>query len=243
FYAGAGQSSTTQTSAEATNILSRDAYPVTDPSEHIKSPNGDDHVIDDAISGVLSEICALRVTHGQRLFITLDEANVASHSLDRAFVDDEGNHYPVLKVILRIWIGHLKNYPFTFVVAGTEIPSNLFDDDTEWGEWRWSSDTGGFDDRASQRAYIRQFLPSNLDSSDEGQMLIDRIWLWLRGRHRSTAAFISVLLEERFNNPQLLLDSYIHTVTGGYWPQDSMSQTNGTLDLCFGPITTLIRRW
>ncbi|ESK81796.1 hypothetical protein Moror_5446 [Moniliophthora roreri MCA 2997] len=58
--------------------------PFTELSKHIESRDIGDHVIDDAISEVLSEICASRDTHGQRLFIALDEANVASHSLNRA---------------------------------------------------------------------------------------------------------------------------------------------------------------
>ncbi|KAK7054522.1 hypothetical protein VNI00_003720 [Paramarasmius palmivorus] len=176
--------------------------------------------IDEAISQTLDDIFAIEdLTQEGPVFIALDEANFASKTLKPAYVDEDGEHYPVLKVILRTWVRQLKDRPFVFLVSGVEIPKDQFQGD-EWQDWVWSSGTGAFDDQESQRNYALNFIPPNLRESDDVRRLLDRMWKWLRGRHRCTAAFISVLLERCFRDSNLLLDSYVWALTGGYWPHD-----------------------
>ncbi|KAG7097559.1 hypothetical protein E1B28_004896 [Marasmius oreades] len=178
----------------------------------------DKHDFDLAISETLSDIMAVQdITAESPVFIVLDEANAALKRLDQAFLDGDGNYYPELKVILRTWSTHLNHPRFAFVVAGTEIPFKYFTED-EWSGWVWTSDTGAFDNREEQRRYALSFLPSSFASSPSGQLLLDRIWKWTRGRYRITASLLSVFLEELFISPHQQLHSYISTLSGGYCP-------------------------
>uniref|UniRef100_A0A0W0FPR5 Uncharacterized protein n=1 Tax=Moniliophthora roreri TaxID=221103 RepID=A0A0W0FPR5_MONRR len=137
-----------------------------------------DRVIEDGIAETLKEIFTIQDI-GPAYFV-LDEANFVSHALREAFRDDDGKHYSVIKVMLRVWIGHLKRLPLTFVVAGTEIPREYFAGE-EWADWLWSSDTGAFDNKEVQRQYVTSFLPPEIVSTEDGQRLVERNWKWLRG--------------------------------------------------------------
>ncbi|KAF9068478.1 hypothetical protein BDP27DRAFT_1448350 [Rhodocollybia butyracea] len=152
-------------------------------------------------------------------FVVHDEANAIAEptveSLVYAFLDTHGPH-PVLKEILRTWSSHLRNKPFTIVVAGTEIPRIYFEDE-EWDQWQWISATGAFSNIEDQQRYILKFLPQALVDSPSGQHLLHRMWVWLRGRHRFTAAFISTLLENGFQSPHYLLNTFLKQFTG-FWP-------------------------
>ncbi|KAJ3924564.1 MAG: hypothetical protein NXY57DRAFT_857270, partial [Lentinula lateritia] len=75
----------------------------------------------------------------------------------------------------------------------------------EWDDFRWCSDTGSFNDPEDHRRYVSQFMPVSFASSVTGQALIDRMWYWLRGRHRYTASFLAVLLHSNFTSPHTLL--------------------------------------
>ncbi|KAJ3846562.1 hypothetical protein EV368DRAFT_6233, partial [Lentinula lateritia] len=139
------------------------------------------------------------------IYITLDEANAASKKHRRAFSDEYGR-YPILKEMLRALRRRMGHLPVKFVVAGTMIPPEHFQSATgEWDDFRWCSDTGSFDDPEEHRRYVSQFLPSEFVSSMTGQALLDRSWRWLRGRHRYTASYITVLLDSSFESPHTLL--------------------------------------
>ncbi|GAW08148.1 hypothetical protein LENED_010194 [Lentinula edodes] len=77
----------------------------------------------------------------------------------------------------------------------------------EWDDFRWCSDTGSFNDPEDHRRYVSQFMPVTFASSVTGQALIDRMWYWLRGRHRYTASFLAVLLHSNFTSPHTLLEA------------------------------------
>ncbi|KAJ3881264.1 hypothetical protein F5051DRAFT_476871 [Lentinula edodes] len=165
-------------------------------------------------------------TVGDFLYIALDEANVASRKYDEAFEDHHGR-YPILKELirgLRRQTGHL---PIRFVVAGTIIPENHFQSLVgEWDDFRWCSDTGSFNDPEDHRRYVSQFMPVTFASSVTGQALIDRMWYWLRGRHRYTASFLAVLLHSNFTSPHTLLGNYIRNFTE-YAPHDNEEYSRG----------------
>ncbi|KAJ4479577.1 hypothetical protein C8J55DRAFT_429178, partial [Lentinula edodes] len=144
-------------------------------------------------------------TVGDFLYIALDEANVASRKYDEAFEDHHGR-YPILKELIRGLRRQLGHLPIRFVVAGTIIPENHFQSLVgEWDDFRWCSDTGSFNDPEDHRRYVSQFMPVTFASSVTGQALIDRMWYWLRGRHRYTASFLAVLLHSNFTSPHTLL--------------------------------------
>ncbi|KAK1235308.1 hypothetical protein PQX77_001466 [Marasmius sp. AFHP31] len=180
--------------------------------------------VDDALVDILDDIKSLRHSSGETFYVVLDEANYASKCLDFSFCDETGSepsYYPALKVILRTWIKHLAHHPFTFVVAGTEIPRRYFAEADEWGGWIWSSNTGGFDKRDNLQAYVLPLLPPQYVSTPSGKRLLQRLWEWTRGRHRFTASMMSVLIERSFEAPHSQLDGYISALTGGYIPDAS----------------------
>ncbi|EEB87922.1 hypothetical protein MPER_14518, partial [Moniliophthora perniciosa FA553] len=138
------------------------------------------------------------------MYIVLDEANVASKKCWESFQDHHGYH-SLLKTMLRTWREHLKGQPFVLVVAGTEVPQQHFLGDAEWDNFVWNSNTGYFMDSALQERYVSQFLPDAISLSI-GKSLAPRIWRWMRGRHRFTAAYVAILLEHNFAKPQTYLD-------------------------------------
>ncbi|KAJ3889406.1 hypothetical protein GG344DRAFT_78817 [Lentinula edodes] len=176
-------------------------------------------LLDECIMQCIEDIINLFERHSpaSQFFVALDEANVASQRHTLAFRSAHGPH-PVLKEIIQVWHSHLHATPFTMVVAGTYIPDIYFKED-KWKEWRWISSTGAFDNIEDQRAYILKFLPHDFASSPSGQHLLHRMWVWLRGRHRMTSAYILTLLENGYQSPHYLLNRYIHMFTG-FWPSD-----------------------
>ncbi|KAJ3920076.1 hypothetical protein F5877DRAFT_77479 [Lentinula edodes] len=178
-----------------------------------------DALLNDCIAQCIEDIIDLFDRHspGSHFFVVLDEANAASERHRLAFRSTHGPH-PVLKEIIQVWHSHLHATPFTMVVAGTYIPDIYFKED-KWKEWRWISSTGAFDNIEDQRAYILKFLPHDFASSPSGQHLLHRMWVWLRGRHRMTSAYILTLLENGYQSPHYLLSRYIHMFTG-FWPSD-----------------------
>ncbi|KAG5641760.1 hypothetical protein DXG03_004272 [Asterophora parasitica] len=118
------------------------------------------------------------------LFIAIDEANVGVKLLRKAFHGDTG-HHPVLKEVIRIWKERLTvlGVPITFIIAGTEISKQHFPQSSpEWSTWKWTSNTGAFDDQSIQRRYVAAFLPPALTASKTGELLLQHIWNWCRAR-------------------------------------------------------------
>ncbi|KAJ3863953.1 hypothetical protein EV359DRAFT_81906 [Lentinula novae-zelandiae] len=214
-------------------IFPLDLIPTFDPFGKIKKSISalhlSDSVLNEAISCTLEEIqCIWDMPAGEYFYIALDEANVASTKHRRSFLDEYGR-YPILKEILRALRRRMGHLPVRFVVAGTMIPPEIFQSKVgEWDDFRWCSDTGSFDNPEEHRRYVSQFLPSELVSRTTGQSLLDRSWQWLRGRHRYTASFITVLLDNSFQSPHSLLGSYIENISN-YTPHDNTEYTSGEL--------------
>ncbi|KAG6883463.1 hypothetical protein C0992_008680, partial [Termitomyces sp. T32_za158] len=166
--------------------------------------------IDKQLELVLTDIKGLlpesAVTDG--LFIAIDEANVAIREVWYSEHGDTGP-YPALEDIIRTWRVRLASLevPITFIVAGTNIPQEYFPSTSrEWSSWKWSSDTGGFDNPETQKKYILPFLPPSFRESARGQALLGRIWDW--------SSYIVMLLEDKLKHPHGTLDQWIEGVTG-----------------------------
>ncbi|KAJ4492318.1 hypothetical protein C8R41DRAFT_981272 [Lentinula lateritia] len=71
-------------------------------------------------------------------------------------------------------------------------------------------DTGAFDDPETQAAYLERFFPSVIWKNSG--LLGDRIYYWLRGRHRFTAEYMSLVLQCGYQNMHQLLDQYIRSL-------------------------------
>uniref|UniRef100_A0A0W0FVZ7 Uncharacterized protein n=1 Tax=Moniliophthora roreri TaxID=221103 RepID=A0A0W0FVZ7_MONRR len=177
----------------------------------------EDEVIDSAIAQTANEII-VALGNSARIFIVLDEANVAVKACPKSFRDDHGNYYPLLKAMLKTWREHLGTLPFVFVVTGTEIPREFFDSSGEWADFTWSSHTGSFNRQDHQSSYVQQFLPEDLWES-VGEPLTLRLWKWMRGRYRFTSAYVAILLEHTYAKPLTYLDMVIQQGSG-YFPRD-----------------------
>ncbi|KAJ7746498.1 hypothetical protein DFH07DRAFT_591550 [Mycena maculata] len=172
------------------------------------------------------------------LFYILDEAQAAATSLSSAFSTD-GHLHPILPLIIRTWRAHTAdNFRVSMVVSGVEIPQSIFDHDANSSSRRrWSSDTGAFDEPA-QRRYIERFLPPSIAESQTGERLITRAWNWLRGRHRFTSAFVTLLLLNGFLPADAILDDYCNNFsrippsdsdTDMYWIESTLKVTASKL--------------
>ncbi|KAF8829009.1 hypothetical protein HHX47_DHR3001121 [Lentinula edodes] len=148
----------------------------------------DDSVIDEAITRTLEDIQRIwHISPGEFFYVVIDEANVGCQKHGGAFEDEYGR-YPLLKEIIRSLQRRMGHLPVRFVVAGTIIPREHFQSSSgEWDSFHWCSDTGCFDDPENHRRYISEFLPPQFEKSDTGQLLIHRIWHWLRGSFLTTS--------------------------------------------------------
>ncbi|KAJ3965145.1 hypothetical protein EV361DRAFT_940200 [Lentinula raphanica] len=185
----------------------------------ISVSNASDILIDECIAQCMEDITnsLLQSSPEPHFFVVLDEANAVSQRHTFAFRSVHGPH-PILKEIIQIWQSHLQAIPATMVIAGTCIPDIYYKED-EWKQWRWISSTGSFDNITDQRNYVLKYLPPSFASSPSGKTLLRRIWRWLRGRHRATAAFLGTLVKTGFQSPHSRLNWYIHMFTG-FWPSD-----------------------
>ncbi|KAJ7641290.1 hypothetical protein FB45DRAFT_825430 [Roridomyces roridus] len=156
----------------------------------------------------------LRKIHGPEfhIFYVLDESQLVSRLHTEAF-QHEGEGYPLLREIIQSWSAKSGSQEASFVVLGTDIPKEAFRSAPFAGSIRWLSDTGGFDDEPTQSRYISEFLPPEYTASRWGQELLQRMWAWCRGRHRTTDSFINCWLWEASSAPHQLLDAYISTST------------------------------
>lgn len=170
------------------------------------------------------------------IFCVLDEAQYAATQHCAAFRSDNGNACrPILREIVRAWEGQSSGHGVFMVVAGTGISKDVVDQAMasaimKESKYRWCSDTGAFDDIPEQRRYIEKYLPPSLVSSVSGTRLVERIGYWLCGRsgyigyyfyisiltksdltfrHRFTAGYVAELLNNNFQRPHTLLNTYI----------------------------------
>ncbi|KAJ7163092.1 hypothetical protein C8R46DRAFT_1352881 [Mycena filopes] len=176
------------------------------------------HLQDD-ITGAYQKIQTL-LDNSFHPFIVLDEAQDAATDFENAFATRK----PLLTEIVRVWSSQLKDKDCSFIYAGTNIPKGLFDDATAaGGDYTWCSNTGSFDDPTTQERYVTKFLPPSLSTTPSGRLLIARIWLWLRGRHRLTASLVYSLLNGSLKTPHTRLSDYITEFTA-FEPLDALEE-------------------
>ncbi|KAK7018431.1 hypothetical protein R3P38DRAFT_2539057, partial [Favolaschia claudopus] len=173
--------------------------------------------IDDLIAVLFAK---LRKIYGSEfhLFFVLDEAQVISDPENFAF-QRENETYSLLEEAIRALGAKSPSDELSFVVAGTDIPTFGFTNAPFAASLRWSSDTGGFDDEAEHRRYVSRFLTPSYVASPAGQMFLNRMWAWGRGRHRVTDAILKALLRDGFQTPHRLLTDFIER-TATYRPTD-----------------------
>nr|GAT55230.1 predicted protein [Mycena chlorophos] len=176
-----------------------------------------EHDADHLLHDVADALRRIRRVIGpdEDFFIVVDEAQEA---LQVSVVDTvrEPEVVPkhLLGEILRSWTDLLGG-DCTFVCAGIGIPATTVIPPSAVGAFvcEWTSDTGAFDDPVVYEAYVRKVLPPTLRDTRPFQLLVARMWRWLRGRHRITDAFLALLLTEGLDFPHKCLSNYIEVLT------------------------------
>ncbi|KAJ3861073.1 hypothetical protein EV359DRAFT_47893, partial [Lentinula novae-zelandiae] len=75
------------------------------------------------------------------------------------------------------------------------------------------NETGAFDDATVQLEYLKEFFPPSIWKDREFEQLRRRIFHWLRGRHRFTAEYISVALQNGYQHLDKVLNEYVGQMT------------------------------
>ncbi|KAK7050008.1 hypothetical protein VNI00_005439 [Paramarasmius palmivorus] len=205
------------------------------PLEHLyaalQKANVDDRVINDAVAKSLEEIFAvLDLPEGERFYIVVDQAEEATYaqwdyrplSHFKAFRDENGENYPILKEMLRCWHAHMRAFPVSFVVSGREIQREFFTGE-EWSSYSWTSNTGSFDGGEDQRGYLARYLPPGLASPAKEEFL-DRACRLLAGRYRITADFVAYMLSTNYREScDRLLTRFVFALCRGLNYRDPMA--------------------
>ncbi|KAL1729151.1 hypothetical protein EV714DRAFT_213520 [Schizophyllum commune] len=154
-----------------------------------------------AVGDTLVMIRSLLGVRDFPIFCVLDECQVADQLYPGAF----GENTTTLQQMALAWEA---NAHMPVVLCGTEANLAPLIGPAHPNR-RVCTDTGAFDTPDDQRRYVTQYMPPDMVSSSVGESLIARMWSWLRGRHRFTAAFIACLLMTQFEQPHELLNAYI----------------------------------
>ncbi|KAL1661329.1 hypothetical protein GGG16DRAFT_60491 [Schizophyllum commune] len=154
-----------------------------------------------AITDALLKVRALLGTRDFPIFCVVDECQVADQMYPGAF----GDNTTTLHQMALAWEA---NAYMPVVFCGTEANLEPLIGPAHPNR-RVCTDTGAFDTPDDQRRYVTHYMPPAMVSSSVGESLIARMWSWLRGRHRFTAAFIACLLMTQFEQPHELLNAYI----------------------------------
>ncbi|KAJ3859927.1 hypothetical protein EV359DRAFT_50111 [Lentinula novae-zelandiae] len=183
-------------------------------------------VLKSLLTDVLAEIRSILPSD---LVIVLDECQFAAHSLRNAFcLDDWISKRPLLHQIVKclngVFNGNLLDLAVTFIFTGTGLSKNDITDAlssvvAKTPLCKDMNDTGAFDDIDIQQKYIGEYFPLHIWQSNQFPRLSQRIFCWLQGRHRFTAEYISVVLQNGYKNLDKLLNTYIYSLTG-FKPMD-----------------------
>ncbi|KAJ3863954.1 hypothetical protein EV359DRAFT_42105 [Lentinula novae-zelandiae] len=187
-------------------------------------------VLQSLLADVLAEIRKL-LPFDSDLAIVLDECQFAARDLRNAFRSDNWtSKRPLLRQIAKCLNGifngalDLEVPQATFIFTGTGLSKNDITDAlssvvAKTDLCKEVYDTGAFDDIDVQRKYIEEYFPPQIWQSDKFPRLLQRIFRWLRGRHRFTAEYISAVLQNGYKHLDQLLNAYIYNLTG-FEPSD-----------------------
>ncbi|EEB94660.1 hypothetical protein MPER_06490 [Moniliophthora perniciosa FA553] len=168
------------------------------------------------------------------LYIVIDEAQTAVKKYGTSFrSQDYKIPRPILRELVVNWARLIPDtgrraMKATYIITGTGIDMELIRDALSSTTCKSDkvykvSHSGIFDTAASQQHYAVPFFPAEIARSVGGKVLLERMFYWLRGRHRFTAEFITMLLRADFHNPHILLSDYIKHIAG-FYPTDAPDQ-------------------
>ncbi|KAH0588090.1 hypothetical protein J132_11051 [Termitomyces sp. J132] len=187
-------------------------------------------------SGILLLVCKNFLGGiGTQIYCVIDEAQTAAEAYRRAFRSSSGNHRPLLRAMVKVWIG----LGMQHVTTGTSLNIEDINDAISSTVGKYSdslgdpvTDTGSFiEDDDQIEGFLRYYLPSWYLDSPSGKELLRRAKYWLRGRPRFIASYISCLIEHDIQYPHQILTKYIKAITefvpadGEFWEQHEPPMT------------------
>ncbi|KAJ7090882.1 hypothetical protein B0H15DRAFT_778576 [Mycena belliarum] len=166
-----------------------------------------------------------------RLYCVVDEVQVAATSLKHAFLtsaEDSTKTRPILRELALA----IHKYPMNLTLTGTALDKNLINEIMASPVFKETgmitlTHFGAFNIAAEQIAYMKQFLPSPLVTSDTFQVLFDRVSFWLKGRYRITATYMKDLIITGFQRPHRMLNEFVRLSTVVLIPGDVSPQMSG----------------
>ncbi|KAJ3806174.1 hypothetical protein F5876DRAFT_50532 [Lentinula aff. lateritia] len=194
---------------------------------HFQDLKDSEEILSELLQDILAEIRS--ILHFN-LIIVLDECQFAARELRNSFRSDDWiTKRPLLRQIAKclndIFLeSGVHGSRATFIFTGTglskvDITDALSSIVAKAPPCDDVNDTGAFDDIDTLRNYIEGYLPQHVLQSDQFPRLLERIFRWLRGRHRFTAEYISVVLQNGYKHLDKLLNAYIYNLTG-FEPSD-----------------------
>ncbi|THU87891.1 hypothetical protein K435DRAFT_842374 [Dendrothele bispora CBS 962.96] len=180
---------------------------------------------------------SLNASKKPTIFVVIDEAQDGVSQLPQAFMsglpipsEETRKKRPVLRQLVFTLTSALhkvgNGIDFAYIVTGTGISRKMLEEAISSATYKEQKiafipayNTGGFDYEKNQREYIAHYLGQDFPDSKIGKCLCSRMWHWLQGRYRFTAEFLALLIEDAFQRPNTLLNSYI-SLFGGFDPTD-----------------------
>ncbi|KAF5378668.1 hypothetical protein D9757_009560 [Collybiopsis confluens] len=156
------------------------------------------------------------------LFTSIDECQAAASEMKSAFRSkDMVSERPFLRQLAICFSNAFRqsdSIKGRFIFAGSGYDKNIILDALSSAVAKMGvgvedvTETGAFDDAKAQLEYMKGFFPPQLCKSVAFTRLHRRISHWLRGRHRFTAEYISVVLQNGYGQMDELLDRYISEI-------------------------------
>ncbi|KAL1674103.1 hypothetical protein EV122DRAFT_221346 [Schizophyllum commune] len=162
------------------------------------------------IENTLARIRKLTKNPDFHFYAVIDEAQALASTV--APFAEGGPMTSFHREFTRSW----ENYSWlTLVISGTSFPYDQYPlvDACSGPAYHIASPTGSFD-RPRVVQYLKRHLPPAFAATDSGQRLLVRASAWLHGRHRFSAAYVTIFLKHGPNAPHTLLDDFIKRMTG-----------------------------
>ncbi|PVF91079.1 hypothetical protein CPB86DRAFT_421879 [Serendipita vermifera] len=153
------------------------------------------------------------------IFCILDEVQVTSDLRLGEFISTgpEKKARPILREIWLLWTTVLLQSQMRIILAGTGVKfhvirETLASSTNKAAPWSIKHDIGAFDDPSIQAEYIKSYIKASWTEPNWKEFLI-RAFGWCRGRYRSTATLILLLLQGGYRNPHRTLNAFVEFFT------------------------------
>ncbi|TRM66576.1 hypothetical protein BD626DRAFT_534761 [Schizophyllum amplum] len=181
----------------------------------------------------------------KKFVVVIDEAQMAARMYQDAFRSDtrtastdgvdsgsspggeKTKHRPLLRQLLVDIAQVVNSRPVHLLPTGTSISQAEFQQAVQSAiakdttSQRTARYTGGIRSMHDVETYAKRLLPASFLAGESGQRLLHRMFMWLPGRFRFMARFLTFLMINGLRSPHGLLNSFVYTYTEGYLPTDA----------------------